>query len=149
MKPIRTWIVIADGVRCRVLTNDGPGRGVQPRPDMDFRSEQRRLRDIMADRPGRAFDSAGKGRHGLEYSSDPVREDERQFARSLIDLLDAEAAANAYDRLVLVAPPQTLGDLRPLLTKRLRQHVVKEIAKDLTRLPNDKLADHLGRFLLI
>jgi protein required for attachment to host cells len=131
------------------VTNDGPGKGIEPRPDLDFRSEQRRLRDIMSDRPGRSFDSVGKGRHSMEYSSDPVREDERQFARTLVDLLEVELAANAFDRLVLVAPPQTLGDLRSMLSKRLRDHVFKELPKDLTRMPHDRLYDHLDRILLV
>lgn len=149
MKPIRTWIVIADGVRCRVVTNDGPGRGIEPRPDLDFRSEQRRLRDIMADRPGRATGVVGKGRHAVAYSSDPVREDERAFARSLVDLLEAESAANAFDRLVLIAPPQTMGDLRSMLPKRLQDLVSTEITKDLTKLPRQRLEAHLRRSLLI
>src|SRR5262249_34094570 len=29
MKPTRTWILIADGARARILRNDGPGKGVQ------------------------------------------------------------------------------------------------------------------------
>ena len=149
MKPIRTWIVIADGVRCRVVTNDGPGRGIEPRPDLDFRSEQRRLRDIMSDRPGRATGVVGKGRHAVAYSSDPVREDERTFARSLVDLLEAESAANAFDRLVLIAPPQTMGDLRSMLPKRLQDLVSKEITKDLTKLPIQRLEEHLRRSLLV
>jgi len=103
----------------------------------------------MADRRGRGFDSGSSGSHAMAYGSDPVREDERQFARTLTDMLDAELAANAFDRLVLIAPPQTLGDLRSVLSKRLRNRVSKEVAKDLTRLPSERLADHISRFLLV
>lgn len=149
MRPIRTWIVVADGVRCRIVANTGPGRGVEPLPDMDFRGEQRRLRDIMADRPGRTFDSAGKGRHAMTYSSDPVREDERHFARTLVDLLEVELAANAFDRLILVAPPRTLGDLRAMLAKQVRERVHHEVPKDLTRLPFGDLAKHLQDHVLV
>ena len=34
MKPTRTWILIADGARARILENLGPGKGVHEVPDM-------------------------------------------------------------------------------------------------------------------
>jgi protein required for attachment to host cells len=144
MKPVRTWIVIADGARARIVKNAGPGRGVEADPKLVFRSEHRKLQEIMADRPGRAFDSVGKGRHAMAYGADAVREDERHFLQSLAERLEKAAIADAYDRLILVVPPRALGDLRPFLSKPVKNRVHDEIAKDLTQLPNDRLANHLG-----
>ncbi len=145
MKPVRTWIVIADGARARIVKNAGPGRGVETDPELVFRSEHRKLQEIMADRPGRAFDSVGKGRHAMACGADGVREDERHFLQSLAERLEKEALADAYDRLILVAPPRALGDLRPFLSKPVKNRVHEEIAKNLTQLPNDRLANHLGK----
>jgi protein required for attachment to host cells len=144
MKPVRTWIVIADGARARIVKNAGPGRGVEADSNLVFRSEHRKLQEIMADKPGRGFDSTGKGRHAMAYGTDAVREDERHFLQSLAERLEKEAMADAYDRLVLIAPPRALGDLRPFLSKPVKNRVHDEIAKDLTQLPNDRLADHLS-----
>ena len=145
MKPVRTWIVIADGARARIVKNTGPGRGVEADAELVFRSEHQKLQEIMADKPGRAFDSVGKGRHAMAYGSDAVREDERHFLQSLAERLEKEALADAYDRLILVAPPRALGDLRSFLSKPVKNRVHDEIAKDLTQLPNDRLANHLGK----
>jgi len=144
MKPVRTWIVIADGARARIVMNAGPGRGVVADSNLVFRSENRKLQEIMADRPGRSFDSAGKGRHAMAGGADAVREDERHFLQSLAERLEMEAMAGAYDRLILIAPPRALGDLRPFLSKSVKNRVYDEIAKDLTHLPNDRLTDHLS-----
>lgn len=144
MKPVLTWILIADGARARIVKNAGPGRGVEADPNLVFRSEHRKLQEIMADRPGRAFDSVGSGRHAMTHGADAVREDERHFLQSLAKRLEREAVAGAYDRVILVAPPRALGDLRPFLSKPVRSRIHEEIAKDLTQLPNDQLADHLG-----
>jgi protein required for attachment to host cells len=98
----------------------------------------------MADRPGRAFDSVGKGRHAMAYGADAVRQDELHFLQSLAERLEKEAMADAYDRLILIAPSRALGDLRSFLSKPVKSRVHDEIAKDLTQLPNDRLANHLG-----
>ena len=45
-------------------------------------------------------------------------------------MLDKSLAAKAYDRLILVAPPVTLGDLR----KALSQHVKAESMPSSTRI---------------
>jgi protein required for attachment to host cells len=119
-------------------------RAVEADSSLVFRSEHRKLQEIMADRPGRAFDSVGKGRHAMAYGADAVREDERHFLQSLAERLEKEARAGAYDRLILIAPPRALGDLRPFLSKPVKSRVHDEIAKDLTQLPNDRLANHLG-----
>jgi protein required for attachment to host cells len=144
MKPVRTWIVIADGARARIVKNAGPRHGVEADSNLVFRSEHRKLQEIMADKPGRAFDSVGKGRHAMALGADAVREDERHFLQSLAERLEKEAMANAYDRLILIAPPRALGDLRSFLSKPVKNRVHDEIAKDLTQLPNDRLANHLG-----
>ena len=149
MKPVRTWIVIADGARARIVKNAGPGRGVEADAKLIFRSEHRKLQEIMADKPGRAFDSVGKGRHAMAYGADAVREDERHFLQSLAARLDKEVMADAYDRLVLVAPPRALGDLRSFLSKSVQNRVHGEIAKKLTHLPNDRLANHLDDMILL
>lgn len=144
MKPVRTWIVIADGARARIVKNAGPGRGVEADAELVFRSEHHKLQEIMADKPGRAFDSVGKGRHAMAYGADAVRQDELHFLQSLAERLEKEAMADAYDRLILIAPPRALGDLRSFLSKPVKSRVHDEIAKDLTQLPNDRLANHLG-----
>jgi protein required for attachment to host cells len=143
MKPMRTWILIADGARARILENDGPGRGLQPVQGGDFRGEHAPTRDIVSDRPGREFQSMGAARSAIESHSDPHRELKRRFAERLADVLSRGLEQKAYERLVVVAAPVTLGDLRAALPGGVQAKVVGELAKDLTKVPDAQVAEHL------
>lgn len=48
-------------------------------------------------------------------------------------------AAGEFDRLAVVAEPRMLGIVRQTLPAALREVVVSEIGKDLTKLPADEL----------
>lgn len=149
MKPITTWILIADGARARVLENTGPGKGVAEVAGLEFTDERLRSRDIMADRPGRAFASAGDGRSAMERPTDPVEKRQSDFARSLAAKLDRKRRQKAFDRLVLVAAPAALGHLRGALSPQLRELVTAELAKDLTKVPNPEIPRHLEDVLVV
>ena len=53
--------------------------------------------------------------------------------------IDGYAADGAFDRLVVCAAPQTLGDLRGMLSAKSRDKTMAEISKDFSNLPTDKL----------
>ena len=147
MKPIKTWILIADGARGRVLENDGPGKGVQQVEGCDYRASHEADREINADRPCRTHDSAGHGRHAMEASASPHRIAKADFARTLLGDLERKLAAGAFDRLVIIAPPKTLGDMRQHMSGSLKACLIGEIHKDLTQVPNDAIAPHLENVL--
>lgn len=135
MTTVRTWVLIADAARARVLENRGPGTGVHTLEGLTFENELPPSRELSRDRPARTFDSAGEGRHAIEPRTDPRREEKRSFARFLGEALDAALAERSYERLVIVAPPPFLGDLRTALTPAVKAAVAAEIGKDLTKIP--------------
>jgi len=144
-----TWILIADASRARILKNDGPGLGIDAIDGMMFEGENRRVQDIMADKPGRSYDTAGGGRHAMEYKSDAKHEDERAFAETLISALQEAHDRKDYDQLILIAPPKMLGDLRAASPAALKAVTCAEINKDLTQIPNGEMADHLKDVLAV
>lgn len=150
MKPTVTWIVIADGDQAKVFEHEGPGKGLRAVKDMLFEQEHLKARDIMADKPGRSFSSAGPGsRSSLEYSSDPVEVRERKFVEKLADALNTKQAEGKFDRLVIAAAPTALGDLRPALSDNVRETILAEMPKDLTNVPTPKLAAHFDGLIAI
>ena len=130
MKPIKTWIVIADGARARVLENNGPGKGIDARPDLVFEGDTASSSEIMADKPGRTFDSIGNARHAMEPPTDPHESLKARFLKHVTTAL--EARITDYDRLILVAPPKALGMLRKALPPAIADKLHSELAKDLT-----------------
>lgn len=138
-----TWVLIADGAKARLARHESTGGGALI-PVRDFDGANQPGRDLTSDRPGRTFDSAGEGRHAMQPTTDPKRYEKRRFAHELAGFLDAAAKRGDFDQLILVAPPQALGDLRDELPKAVIGMLVGELAKDLTNTPLHDLPDHLA-----
>jgi protein required for attachment to host cells len=144
MKPERTWIVIADGHEAKVLESHGSHSELVPVGDMAVTMDLPPNREIQDDRPGRSFESSGPTRHAVESRTDPHRELKRELARNVAGKLDLALRDQRFDRLVIVAPPVTLGDLRRALSDQLEGRVTAELAKDLVHVPHHDLPTHLA-----
>ena len=142
-KTVRTWVLIADGTRARILESDGRLDQLQPVPGCEFAVEDPPDREIGADSPGRTFDSVGGGRHRIEPKTSPHRHIKAEFARHLAQFLEKKRGERAFDRLLIAAPPKTLGDLREKLTKQVVAVVEAEIPKDLTGIPDREIPGHI------
>ncbi|OJU88716.1 MAG: host attachment protein, partial [Shinella sp. 65-6] len=130
----------ADGNQARLLKGVNLLKDGQQNPEQEvFRWEPKKAQDIMADKPGRSHSSVGPGRSAMEYSSDPVREEQQKFTAEVASRIDDYAAEGAFDRLVVCAAPQTLGDLRSKLSDKARTLTTAEIDKNFSNLPTEKL----------
>lgn len=63
------------------------------------------------------------------------------------NVVNDAARRNEFQRLVLVAPPKTLGDLRAELDDHAQRLVVGELAHDLVHTPLPELRRHLASVL--
>jgi len=144
-RPI-TWILVADGSRARLFVR-APDGGLSPALDQELIGTNLPSREIASDRPGRTFDSGGQGRHAKEPPTDPTRHAQASFAREIVQLLDDKRKAHGFDRMVAIAPPRFLGELRAVMSPQLRNLVAAEIAKDLTKSAPHELQDHLTKLL--
>ena len=147
MKAVRTWVVVADGSRARFLENLGPGRGLSETAQPDLTTESRPSREVGTEAPGRAHDRQGPARHTMAPRVDWHEFEKAAFAGEVAALLNAAARSKSFDRLVLVAPPKTLGALRGALDKQTAALVTGELGKDLTNHPLSELPRHLTEAL--
>jgi protein required for attachment to host cells len=144
-----TWVVLVDGARARVVANTGPGIDLQPVYEKEDAKAMLPAREIEADRPGRTFDSGGRGdaaaqgRHAYEPPTDPRRKQQADFIKGVAELLEDAALKGSFNRLVLIAPPKALGDLRASLAKTVSRMVSEEIPKDLVDVPMHELPERL------
>lgn len=143
MKKTVTWVLIADGAQARVLENTGPGKGLKQVEGLDWAIEPLLAQDIVSDKPGRSHSSVGHGRSGMEPKTDPVDHRETEFVKSLAGMLDRQQQQGAFDRLVVVAAPVALGDIRKAMSPAVKKTIVAELNKDLTNLPTAQLDQHL------
>ncbi len=149
MKPTRTWILIADSGRARVLENLGPGKRAAEIAGLTFEADLPATHDLVSDRQGRSFESSSSTRHPLEPRSNPRDRLKHDFLTGIVEEIDARFGRDAFDRLIVVAPPHALGELRGLLTSRVRAAVTGELAKDLTKTPDHELPQHLEDVLIL
>jgi protein required for attachment to host cells len=147
MKPPRIWVLIADGGRAKVLESVRPGIPLREVQGLAFTNDLPRSRDILADRPGRSFESVGGARHAQEYPADPHRELKRGFAGKLSRVLESRFHGNQFDELVVIAPPSFMGDLRDAWSSAVRSRISCELTRDLTKIPNDELQRYLDEAL--
>ena len=131
----RTWIVVADGARARffVPSDDGKRLVAARHADMVAPESLGHARDLKSDKPGRSYASSRTGaRHALEPAHDPHKLEKHRFSAALAETLDGACTRREFDQLVLVAPRRSLGELRGLMSARVRRSISKEVAKDLT-----------------
>ncbi|MBF0246794.1 MAG: host attachment protein [Alphaproteobacteria bacterium] len=148
MKPRITWILVADGARARIVRNEGPGKGLSAALDYEFAASHAPTRDFGADKPGRSQGGGGAS-HAKAGKVDWHTFEKQLFAQEMVKVLDDAHGKGAFDSLVLVAPPKTLGELRKGMNGKLSEVVRAEVGKDLTHLNLHDLAEHLADAILL
>jgi protein required for attachment to host cells len=142
-----TWVAVADGEKALLFRNDDtdsrPFLNVIRKDEIDNPP----TREQGADRPGRyrggsqprsAFDDADWHQLGKE-----------RFAREFAGTLNAAALKDAFDQLVIFAPPGTLGQLRGEYHPELQKRLVKEVGSDLTNHPVGEIEKQLAKALRV
>jgi protein required for attachment to host cells len=140
-----TWVLVADGGHVKVLEWRGPRLTLLN--DLTLAIDLPPSHNLVSDRPGRSFESQGRARHAIVGRSDPHRRLKREFAKQIAHMLAKELTAKRYERLVVVAPPATLADLRNAYSKTMREKVIGEFAHDLVKLPTARLSRRLALLL--
>ena len=139
------WILVADAGRARVFQVEDKGKSLKTTWQHESTASTLPSRAIASDRPGRTFDRAGEGRHAKEPPTDPARYEKERFAREIAQHLDLERKLNSFQNLIIIAPPQFIGDLRASMSSQLEGCVRREINKDLSKLKPAEILEHLGK----
>ncbi|OAN75232.1 Host attachment protein [Sulfitobacter sp. EhC04] len=133
-----TWVLIADGEKALFLINQTDGED----PFLEvFREEAQDNppnREQAANRRGRFNDGPSVHRSAVQ-DTDWHQLAKDRFAAELAEILYKKAHQGAFDRIVLVAPPHTLGELRQEIHKEVADKVVAEVPKTLTNHPIDQI----------
>lgn len=138
-----TWILVAHRSGARLFENKGPGKGLNLVSDIPHPEGRLKNKDIDADRPGRSFDSRGQGRHALSSEQEPTAHLAEQFAKQLSSMLDEGRNQQRYSKLVLIAEPRFLGNLRATLSTTTAALITATLSKDLGGVESRLLPKHL------
>lgn len=127
---MKQWIVLANS--CFAEIYEGNHNEIRSIEYFDYPEGRQRSREILSERPGRSHESVGHSSHAVGTKVDIHSHEIRIFAHIIADALKKAKAENAFDRLIIIAPPQFLGELRQLLPDTIKKCIHKEVNKDIS-----------------
>ena len=145
MKPVRTWILLANAQKARIVLNKGPGKGLFQLEDRVFVPEETKE---YADKQGRTFNSVSPMRHKMEPNNS-TDANLNKHINGVISWLEDSFDSDLFDRLIISASPHTLGEIRKRVPDRLKSVLMAEIPKDLTGVPTDDLPTYFAEVLAV
>ena len=130
----KMWVAVVDGAHGIILVNEGTA--LEPRLSVLRRYDQTNppSHERGRDHPGRVHESQGQHRSSVEAPDLHQRAEDR-FVVGIAADLEKEAAAHAFEHIVIVAPPAALGVMRKAFGHELQRRIAKEIAADYVKKP--------------
>jgi len=142
--PHQALILVADGRKYLLIRNAGdsshPDLVVEAHREQELHSNQ----ELGTDQPSSSFASSGGGRRASIAMTDFHQLEEDKFASATADILLKKAHAGEFDKLIVVAPPRTLAELRRHYDRSLTECILAEIDKDLTKHPLAEIQEILA-----
>ncbi len=133
-----TWVLVADGEKALFLENitdeDDPYLKVR----REESQENPPTREQGTQKPGRFNDGPQVQRSAVQ-DTDWHRLAKERFADELAEMLHDMVQDDRFTKLVIVAPPRILGELRDKMPMEVSQRVVAEIDKTLTNHPLEEI----------
>ncbi len=142
-----SWVLAADSSQAKILRADNRVGPLVAIEELEHPESRKRDTELYSDEPGRAFDSAGHGRHAMENEVDAKKEESIRFAKSLCEKLRQAANDKAFDKLYILAAPAFLGELRDCLDDHVKSLVAGEVAKDVVKQSPEEIRKKLPDFL--
>ncbi len=127
----QTWVLVADGEKALFLRNKNDMSNVQLGIIHQLNQTNPATREQGTDKPGRSSSGPGLGRAAVE-DTDWHELSKKRFAKEIADTLYSHAHKGEFERLVIVAPPFMLGEMRQEFHKEVSDKIVSEIPKTLT-----------------
>jgi len=138
------WVMVGDGEKALFFRNEGDELAPNLQTIEVLKQENPPTHEQGTDRPGRSMSSFGVGSSALDNTNWHKLEKHR-FAKVIADALYQGAHAGLYDKLIIVAPPMTLGDLRKSMHSEVTDRIVGEVDKTLTGMPSHKIEEALAQ----
>jgi protein required for attachment to host cells len=132
--PHDSLILVSDGRKALFLRNQGNTQRVELVVEQILECDNPPTREQGTDRPGRSIINPGSPRSALDEVDwhDLAKE---RFAQEIAEALYADAHANRFEKLVIIASPRVLGNLRKAFHAEVLNRIVGEIPKELTAHP--------------
>lgn len=133
-----TWVIVADGEKVLFLRNDGGAAAPSLTVERVEQQDNPLHSDQVSDKPGRQSDG-GPGQKSAMDQADWHDLAKERFAADLSDILKRMVQRDRIKKMVLIAPPKVLGEMRDQMHDTVKSRVIAEIPKTLTGHPLPEL----------
>ena len=142
MSKRRKLLVVADGEHVRFVRLDAHN-ALHSDVALDSLSAHKRSSELGSDHPGAAFHTGSSSHHAEAPRHDLHNLEKQKFAHLIADQLNAAAANNVFDDLLIVAPPHVLAAIRERLDADVDAKITGTLHKDLVKTPDHELWPHV------
>lgn len=138
------WVVVADESSARLFETNKIRAELNEFETLTNPEARLHEAELVATKRGRAFGSPGGGnRHTVEPPTSEREQAAIRFCKHIAERLEQGADSRAYNRLILLAPPDLLGRLRRELGQNAQARLDRSIGKDVVRAKPDEILKHL------
>lgn len=141
-----TIIVVADSTRARIFTADSAHSPLNEIETMAHPEGRMHEQDMVSDMPGKDSGKGGGGDHAYQEKIEPKKHEMIEFAKRIADYLDDARNTNKLNKLLIVAAPALLGELRNHLSSETNDKIVFELDKNLAHHSVEDIRTHLSEF---
>lgn len=127
-----TWYLVANQSTAKFFESTAASRAIHLMNEIEHKEGRLHEGDLVTGSKGAVFQSAGQGQQrATEPEVSATEHEAEKFAGELAGDLYKARLDGRFNKLVLVAAPSFLGQLRSALDKTTASLVVKEVDKNL------------------
>lgn len=147
----KRWVLLANSSSAEIF--EIIGKEVKRKHRIDFPEGRELDHNLYSDRPGRGFEGRstgglGKTRHAYSPHTEPHLHEQQVFASQVACFLDKALSEKSFEKIVVIAPPQFLGELRHAFSDSLKLVVEAEHNKDISSaLPEAERIEAICKYL--
>lgn len=131
--PHNAVVLVADGSRALFLRNEGDAIVANLKTELVLTDDNPPTHEQGTDRPGHGGKVPGTHRRSGMEPTDWHDIEENKFARRVAAATEELVRTKHVKALLVVAPPRTLAELRRSFHDDVKQRIVAELDKDLTK----------------
>lgn len=141
------WILIASATQANCYQTQHLGHKLELVKEFDHPENRKKNLDLVTDRPGHYQSSSTANNvagHGAFIEKHTPKEAEAEhFAHVIAEEVNKGRASNAFEKLIVVAPPHFHGLLNKHFDHQVLSRVMHHIEKDYTKYSQKELLAYL------
>lgn len=138
-----TWIIAADPTLGRVIEIDNDA----PAEVRTFARQESKLTTNVEATPAKSFETVDGERQAVKMEREPDETQRIAFTREIGDYVEHARRHHRFEKLVLMADPKVLANLRKELSSETMKLVASEVSKNVARENIEHIRSYLAPYL--